>query len=208
MIIDFHAHFFPALSKSFENRFSPQIQMGIQIFKSQGKMVLEPVFDLLHKTQPNFRFLPAPLRGLGDQLGSLASLSSLALGHSCEDLIESMQNSDVSRAVVVGHPPYVSNGFLLEECSKNQELIAAVYISKNSKDPKKDLQKCLELGAKLLKIHPSADGLSVDSDQYRILLETAAEADIPVILHTGSLMNRVFYADPGLGKCRPLRTVV
>src|SRR5262249_55470294 len=66
--------------------------------------------------------------------------------------------------------------------------------------PAQALKSCAKKGARLLKIHPAADGEGPDSPRYRAMLEVAESLNLPVIIHTGCMHSRVLYRDPEMGK--------
>ena len=202
MIIDFHTHIFPDRLNSFLNAAEKNslaqpwvgnVREKLVAFRKQGRSWIRPVADLLHTLQPKTRNAPSLLRNWGDEIGSLAVLPNLLVESTVEDLEDARVASKVDMAVIIAHPPYAMNEFILEEARKNSELIAAVNLIKGTRDPAKVLRQYVDQGAKLLKIHPSSDGLHANSSHYKKLIATAAELGLPVIIHTGCIHMSLMY---------------
>lgn len=196
--IDFHAHLFPdRLSGIFEK--APVLEK----IRNEARATYRPVASSLHRTQTFMRHLPSVVRRTIDEMSLLVPLPGILLESSAKDLRDSMKKSGVSRTVVIAHPPYSSNEFVLEECEKNPSLIPAVNIARIlGGDPSAKLREYVKRGARLLKIHASADAEGADSPRYAALLRTASDLGIPVIVHTGCIYSRLSYQDAKLGDVR------
>jgi predicted TIM-barrel fold metal-dependent hydrolase len=133
-----------------------------------------------------------------DQLGGLLSLSGLFVESTVGNLHEAMKEAAIHYAMVIAHPPFIPNEFVLELYSEHPKLIPVVNIPKGTAQPGHVLKKYAEKGAKALKIHAASDGEGVDSPRYRALLKSASDLGLPVILHTGC-HNSLFYRDPHQG---------
>ncbi|MEN9722495.1 MAG: hypothetical protein RJB38_481 [Pseudomonadota bacterium] len=218
-IIDFHAHIFPnpveqALPylpklvppgkagekiKPYMNEMT--LKMGLGMARRMARQLLQPVSEKMHSAQIWMRHLPQLARSGLDSLGGVATLPRLLVESTPEDLIEAMDEAGVDQALIIAHPPFCSNEFIFEACEQYPDrLIAVANIPPSAADPGQMLRDYLKRGAKVLKIHPAADGEGVESPRYRALLDVAQEERIPVILHTGCIQNRLFYKDPHWGK--------
>jgi predicted TIM-barrel fold metal-dependent hydrolase len=134
-----------------------------------------------------------------DELASLAPLAGLLLESTAHDLKEAMTSAEVDQAIVIAHPPYLTNDQLLEICAEHPQFIPAVNIPAGTERPGQVLKNLAKKGARILKIHAASDGEGADSPRYRALLKAAADLGLPVILHTGCIHSRVLYKEPELG---------
>lgn len=165
---------------------------------------LKPFSQSLHQIQTYVRHLPNGPRHTLEQLGMVAPLPSLLVESTSEDLREAMKESGVSQALVVAHPPWIENEFILDLCQEelckgNPQFIPAVYLPPGTRRPGEALKKLVARGARALKLHPSADGENPDSPRYRQLLATAEELGVPVVLHTGRFQLPFILKAPELG---------
>ena len=195
-MIDFHAHIAPDF---LEGKVSPEAHQNLSLIRKQARDLTSPLYKGLQFLQPNLRYLPDRLRHSLDQVNGLAALSTLLVESTPQDLLRSMAEHDISRAVVVAHPPFITNDFIMVQCENHPEFIPAVYISKRSRDPVAELSDLHARGARLLKLHPAADGEPHNSKRYLDLLDRANTLKMPVILHTGFVVNRVVYPSPKNG---------
>lgn len=190
MKVDFHTHILPPVLK----------QIALQSARRKMREWMRPVSSGMHKVQTLLRHLPDPARKRLDQVSSLAPLPGLLFESTAQDLVEAMSEANLDFAVVIAHPPYSNNDFILETCQQNPKLIPAVNIPSGTARPGQKLRKLRDKGAKILKIHPAADGEGADSPRYRALLKSAADLGMPVILHTGCIHSNVLYKDPMQGQ--------
>jgi uncharacterized protein len=58
-------------------------------------------------------------------------------------------------------------------------------------DYEKEFERCVERGFMGLKLHPVSQRFELDDERVARLLGMAAEADLPVLIHTGFAMRRV-----------------
>lgn len=58
-------------------------------------------------------------------------------------------------------------------------------------DYEKEFGRCVDLGFKGLKLHPVSQQFELDDPKFVRLLEMAAEADLPVLIHAGFAMQRI-----------------
>ena len=59
------------------------------------------------------------------------------------------------------------------------------------RDYEKEFGRCVERGFKGLKLHPVSQQFELDDPKFVRLLEMAAEADLPVLVHAGFAMQRI-----------------
>lgn len=185
-VIDFHAHVFPIEPR----RYFPGKTRDI------GKFWARSVSRAIHEVQPWLRFLPPIGKRVLDEVGLVAPAPLLLFESSVDDLREAMQDAHVDRAVLIAQPNTIPNEFVLDLASQSDRFIAAVNVSPKEADAKGKLREYFDRGARILKIHPSFDGLDADSAHYRDLLAVAEELALPVILHTGCFHSSVLYKSP------------
>ena len=199
-IVDFHAHVFPDKIKLGPS--TGPIEEMRRDWKKKARGILKPLANTLHQSQPFLRMLPESIRKPFDEVASLAPLAGLLVESTAQDLKEAMSASGVDRALVIAHPPYLTNDQLMEICQENPKLIPAVNIPVGTERPGQVLRSLVTKGAKVLKIHAPNDGEGSESPRYRALLKVAMELGIPVVLHTGCIHSHVLYKDPELGNVK------
>ena len=212
-IIDFHVHVFPDAVGTLAKRIgvgplTPYIsEASVQFLKKQARFWMKPITHALHHTQTTLRHLPQTTRRGVDELSGLAPLANLLIESSPQDLIDAMDANHVDRAVIIAQPPFSQNEFVLKLCKDFPErFIVAVNLSRSFTEKATpaqsadSLKKYVEDGAKILKIHTSADGEKIDSERYEALLETASELKLPVIIHTGCIQSSLLYRSPKNGQ--------
>jgi predicted TIM-barrel fold metal-dependent hydrolase len=196
--IDFHVHVFP---NPVEKALPKDLGSYVDLARRMARQLLEPAQERMHQMQVWMRHLPEAARAGLDQMGGLTALPRLLIESTPEDLLEAMDSSGVDQAVVIAHPPFASNEWVLEVCARNPDrLIPVVNIPKGTDAPGQKLEDYLAQGARALKIHAAADGEGPETPRYRELLEVARTRALPVILHTGCIHNRLFYKAPEFGK--------
>lgn len=208
-IIDFHAHIYPDSLEKLTTTVSmvaPQAEPVLTPVLSKLKDIrtiarsrFQPLASFMHGVQPWLREAPEKAVRALDFVGVFYALPSLLVESTPEDLEASMKQNNIGYTVVIAHPPVSSNEFVLEACAQNERLIAAVNIPPSVANADEKLREYVEQGAKILKIHPAADGEGVHSKHYAKLLKVADELNLPVILHTGCIHSKVIYKDPEQG---------
>lgn len=188
-IIDFHVHIFP----------EKNVSTWTTSLRKSTRQLFIPFSHTVHRLQPITRHVPAPLREKGDQLGGVVAVASLLFTSTPSDLNKAMKRASVDYALTIAHPPFASNDFILKACAENPKLIPVVNIPKHKTSPSKELTRLVKKGAKVLKIHPAADGDGPTSKHYHTLLRTAGRLGIPVIIHTGAISSKIIYKDPEKG---------
>jgi predicted TIM-barrel fold metal-dependent hydrolase len=199
LIIDSHTHIFPDRLKQLAPAMA---QAPLDELRKRARNWLKPVMGSMHKAQTFLRHLPEPARRTLDELGGIAPIPSLIFESTVTDLIEAMEDASVNRALVLAHPPLITNEFLLDRCSEHPELFPVVNIPSGTARPGTALKGYVSRGAVALKIHPAADGEGVDSPRYKALLKAANELGLPVIIHTGCFHTHLFYKDPEQGQAQ------
>jgi predicted TIM-barrel fold metal-dependent hydrolase len=199
LIIDAHVHIFPDLLERLP-AFARPLTPAIEELRRRARTVLRPFASSLHRAQTALRHLPEPARRRMDALGAVLPAASLLVESTAADLAAAMAESGVAHAVVIAHPPLVPNELVLDACAENPALVPAVNIAPGTPKPGQRLRKYVERGARILKIHPAADGEGVDSPRYKALLKTADELGLPVILHTGCIHSHLLYKSPEEGR--------
>lgn len=167
--------------------------------RKQARHLLKPVSGSMHRAQTAVRIIPAPARKGLDILSGLVPLPTLLVESTSSDLLERMDEAGIERAVVIAHPPLISNEMVLALAEDEPRIIPVVNISKGTEKPGAQLKAYVQRGARALKIHPAADGEGVGSPRYRALLKVASEENIPVIVHTGCIHSHVLFKDPEQG---------
>ena len=201
-VVDFHVHVFEdSLAKWMAKvPLAPLSPSRIGQWRKQARSWMKPISGSLHGLQTTLRYLPQSARRSLDEMSALIPLPGLLVESTLEDLNEAMSEAQVDYALVIAHPPIISNEFVLEICRENSHLIPVVNVPKGVSKPGQVLKHYVELGARVLKIHPASDGDGPESPRYRALLRTAAELGLPVIIHTGCLHAHLLYRNPSHGK--------
>jgi hypothetical protein len=190
-VIDIHVHAFPAIES---------VVQALNPVRRNARSWLRPLADSFHRTQTLLRHLPDPIRQGIDQIAGLTPMAGLLVESTVDDLLETMETYEVDQALLIAHPPLISNEFVMEACSHDQRLLPVVNIPKDTPRPKMALKNFAKKGARALKIHTAADGEGVDSDRYRDLLATASDLGLFVILHTGCLHSNLVFKNPSLSR--------
>lgn len=198
-VVDFHVHVF---ANPFESLFSkiPGGQWVDQLTRERVKELrkrarewIRPFSDSLHQIQSIFRHLPEFTQKGLDEIGSLVPLPNLLIESTPTDLIDAMGEAGVQYALLIAHPPFVTNEFILNLCKEYPQFIPAINIPKETKKPGILLKKYTKQGAKVLKIHPSMDGGGIQSSRYRALIGTATDLGIPIVIHSGCIHKRLIF---------------
>jgi predicted TIM-barrel fold metal-dependent hydrolase len=81
---------------------------------------------------------------------------------------------------------FVPNDYLFEVTQRySQWMTPCVSINPDRRDCLEELERCLEKGARLLKIHPPTQGVDISHAKHARFFARCAEADILVLVHTG-----------------------
>lgn len=197
MIIDTHVHIYPQL----KDKLGPtaKILKAPKLLKNMAAKRQEKLNKLLQTAQSKIRELPKEVVALADGVHGAASAPGFLLNSSKDDLLESMDKNGIDKAIVIAHPPLVSNDFVLKTCADEPRLYPVVNIPKGDANPGALLKQYIAQGALALKIHAAADGFETQDPHYLALLKTANELELPVIIHTGCIHIKPFYKNPEMG---------
>ncbi len=81
---------------------------------------------------------------------------------------------------------YVPNDYLLAVCKQHaRRLIPCVSVNPARRDAMDELARCLDQGARVLKIHPPTQGVDVSAKQYAGFFRRCADRKVLVMIHTG-----------------------
>ncbi len=184
-IIDFHVHVYPALPLSSE----------LKKVRSSLKSVLEPVSQLQHNAQSLIRKFPQFSRKFLEEITTPSVIPHLLIESQFDDLITEMNTHNVEKAVVIPHPPIISNDFVYYECRKApNRLITSTFIDPQTMTKKEDLVAFYNQGVRIFKINPIQSGVPAEAPYYNDFLEYLNSKKAIVILHTGNIYSHLFKA--------------
>ena len=119
-----------------------------------------------------------------------------------EFLVAQLRNSSITKAVLIaqdsrydsqGQPDhehtsfYVPNDYLLDVTRRFPDLfIPCVSINPQRRDAIDELDRCVELGARVLKIHPPIQNVDPGEPRFRPFYRRCAETGIIVMVQTGT----------------------
>jgi uncharacterized protein len=203
LVVDFHVHIFPDLSKRVAaamEQYAPgvdpdQARFAVSQLRRVARTWLRPLTASLHESGTLVRHLPETLRKGLDELTALTPVPGLLLESTGDDLLESMEENEIDLALVIPHPPTVSNDFVLETCAGDERLLPVAYVPRDATKPLATLKNLASRGARALKIHPAADGEGPASLRYKKLLKAASDLELPVIIHTGCMHSKLLFKD-------------
>ena len=215
-VIDAHVHVFSDPVGDFAEFSQKWTGLGRENWnqvKSQARSVSSPAFRLFHRAYSGLRHFPALVRAGVEELGALAPGPALLLESSFSDLVASMDAEGVRGAVLIAHPPFLSNNQVLEFARNHPDrIVPALNFSKgfagSTAEAVREFKEAISetQGRLLLKIHAAADGEGPESEHYQALLEVASEWSIPVILHTGCLQAHLIHRKPSQGSALKFRS--
>lgn len=84
---------------------------------------------------------------------------------------------------------HVPNDYLFEVCGRHPEFLPAVSIHPARRDALDELERCLEKGARALKLLPNCLNVDCSRREYDAFWERMAEAGLPMLAHTGGEMT-------------------
>lgn len=214
MIVDTHCHVYPKLSefikegvKSFPlpidadliNRPVAYIEEHIQKLKPKYRYFINEYLSLIHKLQTESRHLPENLLPLSDASIGMLGAGNTLFDNNVEDLFSHITKNNIDYSVIIAHPPYIPNHFVIALGNNNKNIIPFVNIPYDRPATADLLEHYISIGAKGLKIHAASDGGEVMSEHYLSLLEVANKQSLPVIIHTGCIHIKPVYKEPDLG---------
>jgi predicted TIM-barrel fold metal-dependent hydrolase len=198
MIIDSHCHVYPNFKRFITGKEDLKFK-PISTAKRLYKMAMSPYLSVLHKAQESARNIPDKHLPICDKLiASFGAINTL-VDSSVSDLFTHMDENLINYTIIIAHPPFIPNDFVIHLATQNKSIIPIVNIPYNSPTAEKDFLRYISLGAKGLKIHAAADGGETESDHYLCLLKIANDHALPVIIHTGCIHIEPLYKDPTMG---------
>lgn len=181
-IIDFHLHVYPRLPWP----------SSINPLRQQINAWLKPVSRVQQKAQTLLRLMPKKLRPLADELGIPMVIPHLLVESDVFDLENEMRRERVVKAVVVPHPPLISNDFVLYESKRIDGLIPSAFIDPGTMKSGADLQAFFNRGIRIFKINPLQSGVPTEAPFYREFLSFLNAKKAVLLLHTGALGSHLF----------------
>src|SRR3954452_207775 len=109
---------------------------------------------------------------------------------SAEELLAGLDRADVARAAVFttaepgGYPP-ANDRVLREAAESGGRLVAFVRVDPNTPDPVGEARRCVEGGARGIKLHPRSDSFALPHPAVEALVAFAAERRLPVLFQAG-----------------------
>ncbi|HLH52012.1 MAG TPA: amidohydrolase family protein [Verrucomicrobiae bacterium] len=115
-------------------------------------------------------------------------------------LAQEMVHDDSGRALPELGSFYVPNQYVLDLSRKYSEFLPAVSIHPARPDALEELERCLEGGARMMKILPNCQNINCSDRRFKRFWEKMAEARLPLLAHTGGEHTlpivRAEYSDP------------
>jgi predicted TIM-barrel fold metal-dependent hydrolase len=189
-VIDFHVHALPSRLGAAESH----------PLRAKARSWARPWLEQVHRLQTMVRHLPKPIRHGIDEAGGILPITGMALESTVQDLLQGLEDHEIDRALLIAHPAAIPNEFVLEAAQNDPRILAAVNLPPNTPRPAATLKNFVQKGARVLKIHPAADGEGVESRHYRTLLKTASELGLPVIIHTGCFHSSLLFKSPSASR--------
>lgn len=212
-IIDSHCHVYPKISYLLKEN-SPKlpsllVPLIATIEQLEQKLgphsealyeQLTPVLTKIHDiiSRFNHKIEYEALNVLTDKLYTMGSLGTLFC-RDYDDLKNQMNIYGVNSSIVIAHPPLISNDFVLELAAKDTRIIPIINIPNAIEDLEGTVKRFMARGAKGIKIHAAASGLSPAHDHHKKLIQIASDLNLPVIIHTGALEIYPIYKKPDYG---------
>jgi len=194
-VIDFHVHVYPQTPLS--EPLAPVRKQLTQWFRPLSKMQQKAV-SFAHK-------IPPSLRTISDEVSIPLLVPHLLIESDIFDLEREMLRESVSRAVVVAHPPLISNDFVFYESKRIQGIIPAVFIDPDTMKSSSDLDAFYNRGVRLFKINPQQSGVPADAPYYKDFLSYLNNKKAVLLVHTGALSSH-FFRLPNSGNIKEYQT--
>jgi predicted TIM-barrel fold metal-dependent hydrolase len=107
---------------------------------------------------------------------------------SASELLASLDPIGASAVVFTMHEPggyrAANDRVLAEASSSNGRLVAFCRLDPRN-DPVSEAERCLDAGARGIKLHPRSDGFTLDEAPLRGIFAVAGERRVPVLIHAG-----------------------
>lgn len=84
---------------------------------------------------------------------------------------------------------YVPNDYVFDVCNRHPEFMPAASIHPARRDALDELDRCLELGARALKLLPNCHDVDCSDPRFDDFWERMGEAGLPLLAHTGGEMT-------------------
>ena len=181
-IIDFHVHVFPRLPWP-EN---------IDSLRHKVTNWLRPISQLQQEAQTWLRKLPQTLRPISDELAIPLVLPHLLIESDIFDLQKEMETEKVRKAVLIPHPPMISNDFIFYESNRIEGVIPAAFIDPKTMKSANDLDAFYQRGIRLFKVNPLQSGVPAEAPYYKEFLSYLNQKQCGLLLHTGALASHFF----------------
>jgi len=208
-VIDAHVHIFPdpiGDLADLSQKWTGLDRGNWNQVKSSARIVTSPLVQLLHRAYAGLRHFPGVVRFGVEEIGALTPGAALVVESSFADLSSSMDEQGIRGAILIAHPPFLSNATVLKMAEEHPDrIVPALNFSKwgsgSSQEAVREFRDAIHTtrGRLLLKIHAAADGDSPTSPHYQELLELASDHAVPVILHTGCLQAHLIHRSPAHG---------
>lgn len=187
-VIDFHVHLYPIIPLPEE----------LKKVRTTLRDLVQPVSHFQHSLQTWIHRFPQVPRKILDELSTPTLIPHLLLESHFEDLMLQIQNHNVIKAVVVPHPPLLTNDFVFYECRKAPEkLLTCTFIDPKTLQKKEDLAAFYNRGVRIFKVNPLHSGVPAQAPYYDDYMEYLNSKKAIVILHTGNINSRLFKAPEG-----------
>jgi predicted TIM-barrel fold metal-dependent hydrolase len=148
--------------------------------------LLQPWYRSLREALPELRvFDPHTHVGGNDPSGFLLSSS---------DLLDALELADARAATFALKEPggyRQANREVIELADQHPERLIAFCRLDPSDGPVEEAERCLELGARGIKLHPSGDEFDVDDSRLEGVWALADSERLPVILHAGPELGSI-----------------
>jgi uncharacterized protein len=171
---------------------SPLLDIHIHLFgigdNASGCLISKEITE-----KPTFQLLKSMLH-LPDRAKTLDESYVLALA-------EQLENSGLQKGVILaqdavynrqGKPDwarthfYIPNDYLLQVTARYpQWMIPCVSINPDRADALDELHRCVQKGARILKIHPPIQGVDLADKKHTRFFRRCAELQVLVMVHTG-----------------------
>jgi predicted TIM-barrel fold metal-dependent hydrolase len=179
--IDFHTHVYPELPF---RRFVPEkLQHRIQQFSNYYS-------SFTHKIQQQIYLIPSTYRQIADPALLLFTAPSLPINSTSADLINQMDKTQTSYALITSHPPLISNEHILEQSKCFPRLFPCLSYSNESSVFK--IEHFDDKPEFLLKLYPMSQNFDLNSKRLKALLDLWNRNSWPLLIHTGALHSPFF----------------